>query len=104
MGKLSYGGQTKRYKDTVNASLKDFNIPTESWEYIVQDRAKMRGFMRRGTGEYEGKGISGKPELMHNQQSFLPQISLVLFATGSFELRVVSSAILEHTNSSTPSI
>ena len=44
---------------------------------------------------------SGKPELRHHQQSFLPQISLVLSATGSLELRLVSSAILEHTNNNT---
>ena len=29
MGKRSHGGQKKRYKDTLKASLKDFNIPTE---------------------------------------------------------------------------
>ena len=29
-GKRSQGGQKKRYKDTLKASLKDFNIPTES--------------------------------------------------------------------------
>ena len=44
---------------------------------------------------------SGKPELMHHQLSFLPQTSLVLSATGSLELRLVSSAILEHTNNNT---
>ena len=27
MGKRSHGGQKKRYKDTLKASLKDFNIP-----------------------------------------------------------------------------
>ena len=44
---------------------------------------------------------SGKPELRHHQQSFLPQTSLGLSATGSLELRLVSSAILEHTNNNT---
>ena len=34
-GKRSNGGQKKRYKDTLKASLKDCNIPTESW---AQDR------------------------------------------------------------------
>ena len=28
--KRSHGGQKKRYEDTLKASLKDFNIPTES--------------------------------------------------------------------------
>ena len=30
VGKRSHGGQKERYKDTLKASLKDFNIPTES--------------------------------------------------------------------------
>ena len=54
MGKLSHGGKKKRYKDTRKTSLKDINIPTE----IVQDRAKWRGFIRRGAGEYKAKRIS----------------------------------------------
>ena len=49
VGKRSHGGQKKRYKDTLKASLKDFNIPTESWEQIAQDRTKWRA------GEYEAK-------------------------------------------------
>ena len=58
VGKRSHGGQKKRYKDTLNASLKDFNIPTESWEQIAQDRTKWRGLIKRGAGEYEAKRIS----------------------------------------------
>ena len=57
MGKLSHGGQKKRYKDTLKASLKDFNIQRESWEQIAQDRAKWRGLIRRGASEYEEKRI-----------------------------------------------
>ena len=44
--------------DTRTASLKDFNIPKESWEQIAQDRTKWRGLIRRGAGEYEAKRIS----------------------------------------------
>ena len=55
MGTRSQGGQKKRYKDTLKASLKDFNIPTESWEQIAQDRAKWLGLIRRGASEYETK-------------------------------------------------
>ena len=58
MGKPSHGGQKKRYKDTLKASLKDFNIPTESWEQIAQDQAKWRGLIRRGASEYEAKRMS----------------------------------------------
>ena len=36
VGKRSLGGQKKRYKDNLKASLKDFNIPTESWEQIAR--------------------------------------------------------------------
>ena len=36
-GKRSQGGQIKRYKETFKASLRDFNIPTESWEHATQD-------------------------------------------------------------------
>ena len=57
VGKRSHGGQKKRYKDTLKASLKDFNILTESWEQIAQDRTKKRGLIR-GAGEYEAKRIS----------------------------------------------
>ena len=49
--KRSHGGQKKRYKDTLKASLKDFNTPT--WEQIAQDRTKWQGLIRRGAGEYE---------------------------------------------------
>ena len=63
--KRSFGGQKKRYKDTLNASLAfniptypDFNIPTESWEQIAQDRTKWRGIIKRGADEYEAKRIS----------------------------------------------
>ena len=52
VGKRSHGGQRKA---TLKASLKDLNIPTESWEQIAQDRRKWRGLIRRGRGEYEEK-------------------------------------------------
>ena len=58
MGKRSHGGQKKRYNDTLKASLKDINIPKESWEKISQDRANWRGLIRRGAGEYEAKRIN----------------------------------------------
>ena len=114
-GKCSHGGQKKRYKDTLKASFKDFNIPTESWEEFAQDRTKWRGLIRRGAGEYEAKGISeaeqkraqrkarakaSPTELSSSGLSWPTHVS----ATGSLELRLVSSAILEHTNSNTSRI
>ena len=67
MGKRSYGGQKKRYKDTLKSSLKDFNIPAELWEQIAQDRALWRGLIRRGASEYEAKRIS-KGKQKHAQR------------------------------------
>ena len=58
MGKHSHGGQKKQYKDTLKASLKGINIPTESREQIALDRAKWWGLIRRGASEYEAKRIS----------------------------------------------
>ena len=56
-GKRSQGGQTKRYEDTLNASLKDFNIPTESWEQAAQDRTKWRCLINKGASQFETKRI-----------------------------------------------
>ena len=55
VGKRSHGGQKKWCKDTLKASLKDFNISTESWKQIAQDRAKWRGVIRRDAGEESAK-------------------------------------------------
>ena len=90
MDKRSHGGQTKWYKDTLKASLKDFNIPTESWEQIAQDRAKLQGLIRRGASEYEAKRISeAEQKLRHHQQSCLAVTSVVPSATDSLELEFV---------------
>ena len=45
--KRSQGGQKKRYKDTRKASLKDFDIPIESWEQTAQQRSKWRGLINK---------------------------------------------------------
>ena len=56
-GKRSQGGQKKRYKDTLKASLKDFNIPTESWEQAAQDRTKWHCLINKGASHFEAKRI-----------------------------------------------
>ena len=98
MGKRSHGGMKKRYKDTLKAFLKDFNIPIESLEQIAQDRANTwRGLIRRGASEYEAKRItklirnvhSAKPELRHHQQSCLALTSVVPSAKDSLELELI---------------
>ena len=107
--KRSHGGQNKRYKDTLKASLKDFNIPTESWEQIAQDRTKWRGLIRRGASEYEAKRIS-EAEQKRAQRKTRAKASptelsfLDLSCSICNRRRLVSSAILEHTNNNTPHI
>ena len=69
-------------------------------------------FEQLGPGEYEAKLISKagqkraqrKVRAKASQRNFLPQTSLVLSATSSLEISVVSSAIFEHTKSSAPRI
>ena len=56
-GKRSQGGQKKRYKDTLKASLEDFNIPTESWEQAAQDRTMWRCLINKGAAQFESKRI-----------------------------------------------
>ena len=95
-GKRSHGGQKKRYKDTVTlkASLTDFNIPIESWEQVVQDRAKWRGLIRRGASEYEANRISEAEQKRAQRKSRakaspIALTSVVLSATDSLELELV---------------
>ena len=48
-GKRSQGGQKKRYKDTLKAFLKDFDIPIGCWEQTAQER----GLINKGATLYE---------------------------------------------------
>ena len=98
MGKCSHSGQKKRYKDTLKASLKDFNIPTESWEQIAQDWAKSGKAssekvlvnMRQNESAKLSRNVHmAKPELRHHQQSSLALTSVVPSATDSLELELV---------------
>ena len=61
-GKRSQGGQKKRYKDTLNASLKDFEIPHTSWVLgkDYQERSKWRDLINKGAALYEKKRKSVK--------------------------------------------
>ena len=56
-GKRSQGGQMKRYKATLKASLKDFDIPIGSWEQAAQQRSKWRGLINKRAALYEIKRI-----------------------------------------------
>ena len=47
-GKRSQGGQKKRFKDTLKASLKAINISYNTWEQSAQDRAARRSAVHKG--------------------------------------------------------
>ena len=75
-GKRSQGGQKKRYKDTLKASLKDFEIPMGSWEQTAQERSKWRGLIkeqlfmkRRESVKLKGSEESAKPKKMCHHQT-----------------------------------
>ena len=105
-GKRSQGGQKKRYKDTLKASLKDFNIPIDSWEQAAQDRTKWRCLINKGASQFEkresvklkGSVKKGKQEPKNHHQSQHSPNSHALFATDSLELKLAYTAINEHTN------
>ena len=89
---------------TLKAFLKDFSIPTESWEQIAQDRTKWRGLIRKGAGEYKAKRI-GEAKQKHAQLKARAKASPTELSSSDlscsicnrqFRVRLVSSAILEH--------
>ena len=56
-GKRSQGGQKKRYKDTLKASLMDFGISKGSWKQTAQERSEWRGVINKGAALFDEKGI-----------------------------------------------
>ena len=105
VGKRSHGGQKKLYKDTLKASLQRLQhtnrvVGTECTGSNKVARPHKKVNTKQKDSAKPSRNVhSGKPELRPN--FFLPQTSLVLSATGSLEQRLVSAAILEHTNNNT---
>ena len=58
--------QPQRYKDTLKASLREFNIPLKSKEQAAQDRWKWHGIINKDTALYEEKRIC-KAERKHRE-------------------------------------
>uniref|UniRef100_A0A8C5PLD5 Reverse transcriptase n=1 Tax=Leptobrachium leishanense TaxID=445787 RepID=A0A8C5PLD5_9ANUR len=54
-GKRSHGGQRKRYKDTLKASLKSMDIDITSWEILAQDRSTWRMLTLHGCQIFEDR-------------------------------------------------
>ena len=75
MGTSSQCEQKKRYKDTKKVSMKDFNIPPESWEHRIGQRgvaASEREQMttkQRGSARLNESAKSEMPELRDGHQS-----------------------------------
>ena len=103
-GKRSQGGQKKRYKDTLKASLKDFNIPTESWEQAAQDRTKWRCLINKGASQFEAKRIC-EAERKRKERKARAKGPSSDSAQSEFtcsicnrQLKLAYTAIKEHTN------
>ncbi|KAF7251063.1 Protein X [Varanus komodoensis] len=54
-GKRSHGGQKKRYKDMLKASLKSLVIDTTSWETLAQDQSTWRTLIHQGCQTSEAR-------------------------------------------------
>ena len=54
-GHRTQGGQRKRYKDVLKATLKSYGIPHNTWEATATDRALWRSTCHSGLRYYEEK-------------------------------------------------
>ena len=52
-GKRSRGRPKKRFLDSLKASLKDFDIDTDTWESRAEDRPTWRSLIRSGAKSFE---------------------------------------------------
>ena len=57
-GKRSVGGQKKRFKDTLKASLKSFSIDISTWDKVAVDRSTWRNLMYKGAQSHEERQIA----------------------------------------------
>ena len=87
-GKRSQGGQKKRYKDTLKASLKDFDIPMGSWS--AQERS--------GAALYEKKNRICDAERKRRERNRPPADSMTMTCStcnGQFRARI---GLVSHQN------
>ena len=57
-GKRSVGGQYKRYKDTLKATMKNFQIDPDNWEQAALDRPTWRSLIHKGGRVFESNRIA----------------------------------------------
>ncbi|BHF57262.1 hypothetical protein SprV_0100020300 [Sparganum proliferum] len=58
MGSRRQGGQIRRYKDTLNSSLKRLQINPTNWEDLALDRATWRRTVKTGAAVYEANCVA----------------------------------------------
>ena len=69
-GTRSQGDQKKCYKETLKASLKDFDIPMGSWKQTARERSKWRGLINKGAALYEQRSICEAEKAQRTQSKF----------------------------------
>uniref|UniRef100_A0A0L8HXH2 C2H2-type domain-containing protein n=1 Tax=Octopus bimaculoides TaxID=37653 RepID=A0A0L8HXH2_OCTBM len=68
-GKHSYGGQRKRFKDSLKVSLKAFNIDPSSWEQTALDRTKWQAAVHNGARQYESDRKAAAEKRRQNRKN-----------------------------------
>ena len=72
-GKRTRGGQRKRYKDVLKATLKSCGVPHNTWESTAMDRALWRRTCHVGLHEFEKKAVR-RPEREETKTEGYPAI------------------------------
>ncbi len=68
-GKCSQGGQRKRYKDCLKASLKCCNISPDSWEDLAQEHSAWRTLVRSRVSGYETSRIAEQQQKRQHRRA-----------------------------------
>ena len=68
-GKRSQGGHKKRFKDTLKASLKAFNISHDTWELTAMDRRGWRSVVHKGAKSCEANRIAAAEQRRQARKS-----------------------------------
>ena len=68
-GKRSHGGQRKRFKDTLKASLKAFDINHNTWETTAVDRSGWRSAVQKGAKTCEANKIAAAEQRRQARKS-----------------------------------
>ena len=88
-GKRSHGGQKKRYKDTLKATLKDCKIDPCKWEETALDRSAWRQQTKAGVTQFEADRITEqkrKREVRKSSNASLDPSSLPLLPDSTSHL------------------